>query len=191
MVAHGNQHQQRFKVPTTQIPTRLLTFPLQDAFLGGSCPLLRFYTSFCASWWFLVFVATSQPQVTATLNRINHLLQESFPARAHLTSQNILNHELDATRPFSGFSAHFPTTPPCVMHQFRLSPATPRTAHLALDPCEARRPSTPLSPDAPGRVRHQHCRRVAIGVCGHAVTLLHHRITAPYRHTSLVTFLPC
>ena len=159
--------------------------------MGGSCLLLRAYTSFSASWWFLVFVATSQPQVTATINRLNPLLQESFPACAPLTSQNILHHELDATRHFSGFSAHFPTKPPCVMYQLRLSPATPRTPRVALDPCEARRPSTQLSPDAPGRNRHQHGRRVARGVYGHAVTLLHPRLASPYRHTSLGTFLPC
>ena len=165
-VARSRKAPTRSKVPKPQIPTRLLPSPLQDAFLGGSCPLLRFYTSFCASWWFLDFVATSQPLVTATLNRINRLLQESFPACVPLTSQNILHHELDATRPFSGFSAHFPTnTPPhtIVMHQLRISPATPRTPRVALDPCKARRTSTPPSPDAPGRIRHQHGRGVAIG----------------------------
>ena len=87
--------------------TRLLPSPLQDASLGGSCQLLRFYTSFCASWWFLVLVATSQPQVTAALIPHSPLNQDSFAACARLTSQTILLHGLDASRPFPGFSAHF------------------------------------------------------------------------------------
>ena len=62
--------------------------------------------------------------------------------------------------PFLGFLRSFSPKTPCMMHQFRLSHATTPSPHLALDPCKARRPSTPLSPDAPGCIRHQRALRV-------------------------------
>ena len=63
--------------------------------------------------------------------------------------------------PFLGFLRSFSLKNTCVMHQFRLSPSTTRSHYIALDPCGARRPSTPLSPDAPWCICYQHARRVA------------------------------
>ena len=112
-VARSRKAPTRSKVPKPQIPTRLLPSPLQDAFLGGSCPLLRFYLHLR----FLLLLSLRCHYPAASNRHSNPhlpLLQESFPACAPLTSQNILHHELDATRPFSGFSARFLTkTPMC------------------------------------------------------------------------------
>ena len=123
------------------------------------CGLARLSASTLFSALFVVLYSRCHRLAASNrqLKPAEPLLGQFFITCVPFLSQSMLLHELDATRFFLGFSAHFHSKPHtrCTSSSY-LAPRRPTSRPgLSTEPFRTRRTASTHSPDAPGCIRHQ------------------------------------